>query len=395
VNVSETEISGRENERDGVRFRTGAVATIAAAHFFHDIFTAFPAPLLPLIIDRLGLTLLQAGSLIVCIQLPSLLNPFLGSLVDRGSFHKVLVIVTPGVTGTLICLIGLAPSYAALAVLLLTVGFSVAAIHVGGPVMVGRLSGDRVGRGMSFFMFGGELARTAGPLVAVQVVSTFGLKGMWQIAPVAVVSSLVLWWRLGDAPERRPGRKPSRILAVWRKMRLLLVSIVGILIARAFMVGAMCTFLPTFIYGELSSLWAANIALAVLELGGAAGAFVSGALSDRVGRRRVLLCAVTISPPLMFLFLLTAGPLRLLVLAALGFAILSTTPVLLALVIENAGADQAAATGTFMMFTFAARAVILLVVGALGDALGLHTTFAVCAGVACLAVPFVLMLPRK
>lgn len=393
--MSESKQAERVQDPERLRFRTGAVAAVAAAHFIHDIFTAFPAPLLPLIIDRLGLTLFQAGSLIVCVQLPSLLNPFLGSLVDRGSFHRALVIVTPGATGVLICLIGLAPSYAVLAVLLLTVGFSVAAIHVGGPVMVGRLSGQSVGRGMSFFMFGGEMARTVGPLVAVQAVSTFGLDGMWQVAPVAVASSVVLWWRLGDVPYRTTERKPSKILAVWKNMRQLLVSVIGILLARAFMVGAMCTFLPTFIYGEVSSLWVANIALAVLELGGAAGAFVSGALSDRVGRRRVLLYAVSLSPPLMFLFLVTGGPARLLVLAALGFAILSTTPVLLAMVIENSGADQAAATGTYMMFGFAARSVILLVVGAMGDALGLRMTFALCAALSCLAIPFVLILPRR
>jgi len=52
----------------------------------HDIFTSFLAPLLPLIIQKLGLSLTLAGSLAAFQQLPSLINPFLGLLADRGSF---------------------------------------------------------------------------------------------------------------------------------------------------------------------------------------------------------------------------------------------------------------------------------------------------------------------
>ena len=174
-----------------------------------------------------------------------------------------------------------------------------------------------------------------------------------------------------------------------------MIPVTGILISRAFMAGALATFLPTFLYGEGESLWMANISLAVLELAGALGAFISGTLSDRIGRRRVLLAAVALSPPLMLLFLLSDVLLRLPVLAALGFVTLSTGPVLMAVTIENSGANPAAATGTYMMIAFSARSLILLAVGALGDALGLRLTFHLCALLGVLGVPFALLLPRS
>lgn len=366
---------------------------MAAAHFLHDVFTAFPAPLLPLIIEKLDLSLMQAGSLVVILQIPSFFNPLLGSLADRSGFHRLLVILAPGVTGTLICCIGLAPSYSSLAILLFTAGISLAAIHIGGPVLVGRLAGDRVGRGMGFFMVGGELARTAGPLIAVQAVSSLGLAGIWRIAPVAVASSLVLWWRLSKVPVARPERKPEKLMVVWRGMSRMFIAITGILMARSFMTGAVTTFLVTYLHGQTGDLWTANISLSVVELGGAVGALVSGNLSDRVGRRKVLLFLIALAPPLLFLFILSGGWVRYLVLAPLGFATLSTTPVMLAMTVENAGSNQAAATGTFMMIAFAARSLILLVVGAMGDAFGLHTTYLCCAGMALIGLPFVLMLP--
>jgi FSR family fosmidomycin resistance protein-like MFS transporter len=263
------------------------------------------------------------------------------------------------------------------------------------PVLIGHLAGDRVGRGMSFFMFGGEMARTVGPLVAVRVVTDFGLTGIWRMIPVAVASSLILWWRLSRAPAPRPAAKPTGLLTVWKRMRVVLTAVTGIIIARAFMFNGLSGFLPTYIYGEGAGLWIANISLSIMELGGAAGAFVTGTLSDRLGRRRILLAVVTVSPLLMLLFLFTGGPLRMVVLLLLGFALISTTPVLLAVVVENSGSSQAAATGTFMMVTFAARSVIMLAVGAMGDAFGLHHSYFICAGFAALGIPFVLMLPGR
>jgi FSR family fosmidomycin resistance protein-like MFS transporter len=325
--------------------------------------------------------------------MPSVFNPALGWWADRHAFRRPLVILAPGVTGVLMCLIGVAPSYAALATLLLVSGCSVAAVHVAGPVMIAQSAGTSVGRGMSYFMVAGELARTVGPLIAVQLVATLGLEGLWQVMPVAVASSLLLWWRLRDVPEPAGPGAPARLLVVWREMRHVMLPVSGILMARAFLAGALTTFLPTFLYGEGESLWMAGAALTIVELFGAGGALISGTLSDRLGRRRVVMAAVTASPPLLVLFLVCEGPWRVPVLGALGFTTLATSPVLMALTIENSGANPATANGTYMMISFAARSVVLLAVGALGDVIGLKLTFYLCALIAMLGILFVRRLP--
>jgi len=268
-------------------------------------------------------------------------------------------------------------------------------MHLTAPVIIAEASGKSVGRGMSFFMVGGELARSVGPLVAVQMVSSFGLEGLWRVIPVALASSVLLAWRLRGVEARRSTRPPSRLLRVWVEMRRTLTGVIGILMARAFMVGGLTTFLPTFVYGEGASLWMANISLAVYEAAGAVGALVSGTVSDWIGRRRVLFGAVALSPLLMLAFLHTEGWARLAALAGLGLMALATTPVLLAVTIENSGANPAAASGTFMMISFAARSLIILAVGAMGDAMGLRAAYAWCAGFAALGLPFVLVLPAS
>jgi FSR family fosmidomycin resistance protein-like MFS transporter len=85
----------------------------------------------------------------------------------------------------------------------------------------------------------------------------------------------------------------------------------------------------------------------------------------------------------------------LVVLALLGFTTLSTTPVLLAVTIENSGANPSTASGTFMMINFAVRSLIILAVGAMGDAMGLRDAYLWCAGLALLGLPFLLLLPAR
>ncbi|MCB9466426.1 MAG: MFS transporter [Candidatus Eisenbacteria bacterium] len=377
------------------KFRTGLVASVAAAHFLHDVGSALLAPLLPLLIGKLSLSLFLASTLTVFMQLPSIFNPFLGVFVDRKHWQRPLLVLAPGMTGVLLCLVGLAPDYAALVVILLVAGCSVAAIHVAGPVLVHRFSGPSVGRGMSFFMVGGELARTVGPLVAVQAVSSFGLAGIWKLAPVAALSSLLLARTIPPVEVPTDREPPLSLPALLRRMSGLFTAVIGILLARAFMVGALTTFLPTYIYGKGQGLWIANVSLSILELGGVVGALLSGTLSDHWGRRNVLFVAVVLSPILMLLFLATDGPVRLGVLAVLGLVTLSTTPVLMALVVESSGSSPAAATGTFMMISFALRSLITLLVGAAGDLFGLDATYVGCAVLASLGLPFVFRLPKK
>jgi hypothetical protein len=105
--------------------------------------------------------------------------------------------------------------------------------------------------------------------------------------------------------------------------------------------------------------------------------------------------AVSLSPLLMLLFVFSEGPFRIAALAVLGFVALSTTPVLMAVMIENSGANPATVNGVFMMMSFAIRGLVILLVGALGDWLGLRGAFVACAVLATLGLPFVMKLPRR
>lgn len=376
-------------------FQTGQVATIAAGHVVQDSYTAFLAPLLPLLQTQLGVGYALAGSLAIFTQLPSVLNPFIGYLADRISV-RYFVILAPAVTATVFTSLGLASSYAALAVLLLVGGIAIAAFHAPAPAMVARVSGQRVGTGMSIFMATGELARTIGPLMAVAGVTWFGLGGLWRMAAVGWLMSLILYLRLRRVPASSHAPGSLAMDAFWRQAWRVFPALAWLLGGRSLMVAALSTYLPIFMSNERqASLWLAAAALTILQGAGVAGALAAGTLSDRWGRRRVLLVVTVAAPFLLLAFIYSPAWLAVPLLIALGLASLSTQPVVLALVQDQFPHNRAFANGVNLAITFLLQAAAIWAVGALADRFGLTFAYAVSALLALVSIPAVFFLPIK
>jgi len=372
--------------------KIGQVTPIAVAHFVHDTYTGFIAPLLPLLIEKLSLSLTAAGSLTAIMQLPAMLNPFIGYMADKVSV-RYFVILAPGITATLISSMGFATSYYSLVLLLLATGISVAAFHAPAPAMIARVSGRRVGLGMSIFMASGELARAAGPLVAVWAVSAWTLEGIWRTMFFGWATSFILWLRLRDISART--EKPDSLRNLIPMVRILFIPLAIFLLFRNLLYVSLTTFLPTFLNSEGISLALAGISLSLLELAGVAGAMTSGPLSDKLGRKPILLAATVSASLFTFAYLNIDSRLAIPILLALGFSALSTTPVLLAMVQDQMPKNRAMGNGIFMALAFFLQSMSMLLVGYLGDRFGLRTTFTFSAIIALFSIPVIYFLPNK
>ena len=378
-----------QNEQTEDDFQTEQVLTVTFGHFTHDTSSAFYAPLIPLLQEKLSLSYGAVGTLAMLMQLPSFLTPFIGYIADRVSV-RYFVIFAPAVTATIMCSLGLAPSFLSLAFLLLAAGLSVAAFHAPAPAMVGHISGSRIGMGMGFFMAGGELGRTLGPLAVAGGVAWFGLEGLWRLMFVGWAVSLFLFFRLRDVQAVQRVKRSFP----WQKGIRLFSVLAWLMLTRAFMVGAITTFLPTYMSDVVkSSFWLAAASLTVLEAAGVVGVLLSGTLSDRLGRRFVLAFLLSLSPFILIAFLYSPAWALVPLLLLLGFTALSTTPIYLAIVQETFPNDRALANGIFMALGSILVALAVAFTGALADSLGLQTAFLIMAIIALLALPALYWLP--
>ncbi|GAB4317051.1 MAG: MFS transporter [Bacteroidales bacterium] len=379
------------------RFQTGNVTLVAVTHLLHDIYSSFLAPIRPLLLEKFGISLGQASLWDLIQRLPWFLNPLIG-VIAEGRRARWFVIVTPAVTAVTMSLLGVAPNFTVVAILLFTMGLSGAFFHVPSPVMIRQFSGDYTGRGMSFYMFGGEIARTLGPLVITGAVTVWGLEGTWKLIPFGLVASGILWYRLSlidlnIAPAQGKGKGFRGFGAAFRQMLPLFLLLTGITFFRAIMKSGLTAFLPTYYYTDKGeTLWFANSALALFQLAGAAGTLMAGTLSDRIGRKTLLLIVAVTTPVVMYLFLISAGIWSMVFLSLLGILIFAPGPVLLALVQDRAADKPVFANSIYMTISFVTASLSVVIAGYLGDWVGLETTYRISALLAIGAVPCILLL---
>jgi FSR family fosmidomycin resistance protein-like MFS transporter len=381
--------------RERKEFKWAKVLDISAAHLLHDIYSAFLAPLYPLLIEKLGLNFFLIGMLTVIQRLASFFNPFIGLLVDRKDL-RYFIIFTPAITAITMSLVGLAENIFQLAVLLFVMGWSAAFFHVPGPVLIKRVAGDRTGLGMSFYMVAGELARSLGPIVIVSAVSWWGLEGTYRLIPAGLVASLILFFRLRKLKniEIKTKQIDISIKELLVELKGFYFAVTGYTFSRGLLKSLLITFLPVYYTSQGESLWFAAYTLSILQLAGAVGSLVAGGISDKLGRRRTLLIISWITPVLMLFFVITSGWLNILILLLIGFFIFGSGPVLLALVQDMSSDRPSFTNGIFMTISFAFGAFATLLVGLLSDFIGLENSFMYSPLFAIIAIPFAYSLKK-
>ena len=379
------------------KFNSGDIILLSLAHHIHDIYTSFLAPVQTLLIEKLAINHTLFGLLAVIQRLPNLLNPFVGILADRIRI-RYMVIFAPAVTAIAMSLIGIAPTYTFLAILMFVSGISSSMFHVPTPVMIKHIAGNRTGRGMSFYMVGGELARTIGPLLIIGSIELWGFDGIFRLIPMGLAASVILFLRFRNLDLRKDfadRQKAKDYTASLREFMPLLLIIISITFARGLMKSCFTFYLPGYMEETGSSIWIAGISLSVVYLSGTAGTLLSGTISDYIGRKNTLLIFAIVSPLLMWLFILAGDKFTFPILILIGFFLLATTPVILAIIHDQKTKHLSFLNGLYMTSTFIVSSITTLIAGYLLDTLGNELTFKISGGIAFLAIPAVLLFKEK
>ena len=374
-------------------FQTEQVLTIVGGHFIHDLFTGMQSTLLPLLREKFLLSYTQGAILAAILEFPNIISPLIGYLADRISL-RYLVIFAPLVTGLAVSLIGIAPSYGILLGLLFVAGISTAAFHAPSPVMIGRISGKQLGRGMSYFMAGGELGRALAPPMVIWAVGVWTLEGTYRLALISALASAMLYWRLRSIPARSD-KVPSLMVAI-PQLRRLFLPMIFVILLRSFPTFAILSFLPTYLTEHGLLLEKAGWVFSIYQFAGVAGALIAGPISDRFSRKRVLFVATIANSLLMLAFLQTQmGVLMVSLLIGMGLTMKSASPVLLAMVQNYMPDNRATANGIYLALTFVSRPLAGIMIGLFSDAVSLPMAFLISAMLPLLSLPAIFLLPRS
>lgn len=301
------------------------VLATASTHMVVDTYNNIFAPLLPLLIPRMDLTLAMVGTLAMCFQLASSVAQLgFGALADRWR-PRVLLIGGPILSVTVLSLIGMAPTPAVLAAILLVGGLGGAAFHPPAAALVYEVSGARKGLAMSVHVTGGQIGFSLAPILFAPAIVALGLKWSWLVAlPGLVALSFTL--RLLP-PMARVQRGASGSWARLKPYAGSLVKLYAIVVLRTFTAYSFSTFMAVLLTEQGMSVSEASVAVSVYLFSTSVGVFLGGPLADRYGARRVIIWSLVSAVPVMAAAPFAEGWWLAAIASFGGFLLQSTLPV--------------------------------------------------------------------
>lgn len=366
--------------------------------------------LLPIIGSELGLTFSQIGLIMTCQYLAgAVANVPGGVLVDTVGRKGLLMAVSLFWVGFPYLLMSFTHSYLMLLACVVMVGIGNSLWHPTAIPTLAKRYPERKGLVLSLHGMGGNAGDAIAPLVigALLAVLSWREVVVLNVMPGLVISLLLLVMlgtlKLGGKKKAVAVDEASQSLAdyarglrqLFRNRSLVLLSTSGAF--RSMTQNALLTFLPLFLAREMGySPWLTGAAMFALQAGGLVASPVAGHLSDRLGRRRVMMTSMAMAAAVL-LFMAVAGrsPAFVFFIAVLGFFLYAIRPVIQAWLLEATPKNMG---GSSIGILFGAQAlgasVAPLVGGLIADQYGLAATFYFLAGTIVCANLFIALMPR-
>jgi len=346
-------------------------------HIWVDASQGILPVVLPKLKEALALSYFQVGLVVTVLNITSsVIQPIFGYLADRmrtGWFVPVGILWTALMMGV----VGYAPSYLSVVLLVGFAGLGTAAFHPRAMMVVYHVSASRKGFGTAVFSTGGNIGFALGPMVGSLLVLGFGLHAtIGLLGPGALLALLIFLWP-GDFLRREAPAKGKTSAGGEGSYSILWGSLILtclIVTLRSWVYISFITYLPMFLQEQGLALKTGSLMLTAFLAAGAAAGLYGGHLSDRVGRRLVIIVSMLLYPVFMSLMILSRGPILWALAAASGAALLASFSVTIVLAQEILPRNLGLASGLILGLGFGTGGLGTAVSGWIADAVGLYKT---------------------
>jgi FSR family fosmidomycin resistance protein-like MFS transporter len=350
-------------------------------HFTTDFYNGFLAPLLPIIVAKLNLSLTLAGLLLSIFSISNSISQPLAGLIDDRLNRNYFILFGPVITAVFMGFLGWANQYWTLLAILIMSGMGTSMFHPPGAALVGGLKNNRKGFAMSIFNTAGALGIAIGSLFIIPFTNRFGLKSTIVTAMPAIFlfiySSKYLW---RAKLFRVAPKHSSNILAAIKPHSLLLLTLFLMVVIRAITVLSFSGFIPLYLTSQGYSAVFGGIALAIFQFSTTAGILIGGHLFDQIGTKKLLNLSFVFVLPLALAFINLPSIWGLPFLAIMAFLLSTSTPVNIILGQEIVPTQASFVSSIMMGLGWGVAGLFMTPIGAIADAIGLYRTLSLISG---------------
>ncbi len=366
-------------------------------HFTGDLYASFISPLLPVFADVFALSMTQIGLLAGINRfLMFIVQPVAGYFADHYR-TRLFILGGPILSLVFIPLVGLAPSFLILILLVCLGSIGQSMFHPPVAGMIAAYSGRHFSFCMSIFNMGGTLAFGVGPIIITSLVRAFGIQGTVLSMLIGLPLMAVLF-KLVPRPEGEGlagrgflGSLKEALGDVWKPVAMLWL----IMVLRAFVSQAYITFFPILYSLEGYTLVSVGVVVSLFTLAGAASGLVAGSVADRTRYKPIFIFCHLLTAPALLLSLhlreFWVYPCAFLS----GFFSMATLPLGVALGQQLAPRGRSMVSSLMMGLALGIGGLMSPIIGKLADIYSIHSVLAWLPVVSLLAMVLSLRLPEK
>ena len=373
------------------------IFALTLLHFAGDFYSSFVNPLLPVFVEKFGLSLAQVGLIAgITRMLAFVVQPGVGYFADRYR-SRIFILGGPLLSIVFIALVGRAPSFPVLLLFVAIGSIGAAMFHPSIAGMIAGYAGRHLGLSLSIFNMGGTLAFGLGPLFIAYIVSRWGLEASpWTAIPGLAV--MVLLFKVVPAPLGEGLRGEGFLHAVraavgemWKSVVLIWV----VMVLRAFVTQAFLAFIPVLYAREGHTLISIGFVLSIFTVAGTVSGVVAGHLSDRIGYKPIYYVSFILATPSLLLMLFLKGIWVYVSSTLAGFFMFATLPLGLVMAQKLAPRGKSMVSSLMMGLAVGTGGMMTPFVGSLADLFSIRTVLYGLAFIPFASIVIVYFFPEK
>ncbi|MDR7316545.1 MFS transporter [Brevibacillus nitrificans] len=356
---------------------------ISIVHLLNDSLQSVIPALLPILEKNLALSFTQVGLILLVMNLTSsILQPVVGYLSDRKSrpFLPPLALL---VSGLGMLALAFAGNYYLVLLAVACVGIGSAVFHPEASRFAHQASGVRRGLGQSIFQVGGNAGQALAPLMTILIFANLGQAGaQWFLWPAILASGVLLYVALWYRGQQRLKKAATAVAAYsHRKQRFIALGLLVLIVSvRSWMNAGFQSFYQFYLmYVKGVEYSHAQVVVFGFLMAGAIGTFLGGPLSDRFGKRNLLIISTLGAVPLTILTPYVSGIWVYPVLFLSGLIMLSSFSVTVVYAQELLPGRIGTVSGLITGLAFGMGGAGSLVFGSLADTFDLTFVITLCS----------------